>query len=506
MTSRDRFRWLSEVSVAISTRTAATGANHLLRHDGQEDVCFALWHPSTGTDRITAIIELLVLPDAGEREVHGNAEFTSAYFLRVAGLATQHHAGLALLHSHPAGHGWQGLSSDDHAAEAGHAGQTISVTGLPLLGLTLASDGHWSARIWRRSAPRTYEPVDVRNVRIAGNRLELSFNPSLAPAPSAQATQHRTVSAWGPAVQADLARLRIGIIGAGSVAALVAEALTRTGIGHIRILDFDNLEEHNLDRQLHAHRHDLGFAKAALLAQAIEKSATAAHARVEAFDDSVVESDGFHRALDCDVLFSCVDRPWPRAVLNLVAYAHLIPVVDGGVMVDARGGRFRGANWRAHVAAPGRRCLECLGQYDPGLVQAERDGLLDDPTYIQGLPEDHPLRRNENVFGFSMGCASLELTQFISMLTAPSGIADTGAQHYDLTTGTIRRDEAECKPNCPYSNDLLALGDDTPITVTGHHKIAEDRRAERAARETTLMSANPARRGIAALIRRLFRP
>src|SRR5207253_8919713 len=137
----------------------------------------------------------------------------------------------------------------------------------------------------------------------------------------------RTVYAWGEGVQADLTRLHIGIVGAGSVGAIIAEALARTGIGRITLIDFDTVEYVNLDRLLHATRLDAALlkSKVACLARALKKSATAWPFAVHEVDCSVVEEEGFLSALDCDVLFSCVDRPWPRFVLNLIAYAHLIP-------------------------------------------------------------------------------------------------------------------------------------------------------------------------------------
>lgn len=184
-------------------------------------------------------------------------------------------------------------------------------------------------------------------------------------------------------------------------------------------------------------------------------------------------------ALDCDVLFSCVDRPWPRLVLNIVAYAHLIPVVDGGIRVETPGGRrLKAADWRAHVAAPGRRCMQCIGQFDQARAGLDLIGMLDDPSYIEGLPEDDPVRANQNVFAFGMGAASLEVLQFLSMVVAPCKVAYVGNHNYHFVNGHLDVETDGCRPGCLYSGAMLATGDEASPAL-GRHERAERERDKR---------------------------
>ena len=184
-------------SAAMTAAGNQAAREHLLRRDRQEDLCFALWRPSRGRHRTTALIGRLILPHDNDRNVHGNASFEPVFFLRALAEATAEQAGLALMHSHPCGTMWQGMSFDDISTERSISAATFGATRLPFVGLTLAGDGSWSARFWERNAPRTYIRRDCTTVRIVGDRLTVTYLDELAPPPKSNEAQVRTVSAWG---------------------------------------------------------------------------------------------------------------------------------------------------------------------------------------------------------------------------------------------------------------------------------------------------------------------
>jgi len=326
--------------------------NHLVRADEQEDLCFATYVPGTGSSRSTAIISQVILPVEGDREVHGNVGFLPQYFERVLKIAGKRKEGIAFLHSHPA-KGWQGMSEDDIVAETRMSPTIMGVTGIPLVGLTLGTDGSWSGRFWVKdeSQKRKYDRRWCENVRVIGKGLSITYNDNLMAPIFDSSKQLRTISAWGSRTQEDLSRLRIGIAGLGSVGSIVAEILGRTGISKFTLIDFDSVEEKNLDRLTNVFAPDTGRAKVLAVADGIRRSATAPNVEIDCCEYSICEPQGFLAALNCDILFSCVDRPWPRQVLNFISYAHLIPVIDGGILVrtNRTNTKIIGADWKAQT-------------------------------------------------------------------------------------------------------------------------------------------------------------
>ena len=205
---------------------------------------------------------------------------------------------------------------------------------------------------------------------------------------------HRQALALGAHGQAQLRRLRVGIVGLGGIGSLVSMQLAHLGAGELVLLDGDLVEASNLSRITGATRADIG--------QTYKVDVAARYVRSVGLVRQVqVHREFLSREQEallgrCDVIISCVDRHTPRALLNRLAYRFCLPVIDLGTVfrVDASGAIVDDAG-RVVVLGPGRPCLACWGHIDShalrveALSPEERDGEIE-AGYIQVLSKRSP--------------------------------------------------------------------------------------------------------------------
>ncbi len=74
---------------------------------------------------------------------------------------------------------------------------------------------------------------------------------------------------YGAELRARFLNATVVVAGLGGVGSWAAEALARTGIGHLVLIDFDHIAESNTNRQLHALEGSYGKAKVEAMTQRI---------------------------------------------------------------------------------------------------------------------------------------------------------------------------------------------------------------------------------------------
>jgi len=115
-----------------------------------------------------------------------------------------------------------------------------------------------------------------------------------------------------PEVARKLSGSSVGIAGAGGLGSNVAMALARAGVGHLLIIDFDKVEESNLNRQYYF-RDQIGEYKVEALRENIEKAVTTCH--VEIFHGKLEKGTMHEPFGEVDVVVEALDAAQTKADL-----------------------------------------------------------------------------------------------------------------------------------------------------------------------------------------------
>ncbi|MFE1626364.1 ThiF family adenylyltransferase [Brevibacillus reuszeri] len=157
--------------------------------------------------------------------------------------------------------------------------------------------------------------------------------------------------------QEQLAQKKVAIVGAGALGTVLANHMVRAGVGYIRIIDRDFVEESNLQRQMLYDEEDAQQHLPKAMAAATKLKAINSSVIVEGIVADVHPGNAEALLADADVILDGSDNFQIRYIMNDVAVKHQIPWVYGGA-VSSRG--------MFAVIRPGATpCFRCLFPHAP---------------------------------------------------------------------------------------------------------------------------------------------
>ncbi len=164
---------------------------------------------------------------------------------------------------------------------------------------------------------------------------------------------------------------RVTLCGCGALGTVLANALVRAGVGHVRIVDRDFIETHNLQRQILFDERDvaenLPKAEAAARKLRMVNSAVSIEPVVTDIDRTNIEA----LCKDADVILDGTDNFEVRYLINDVAVKLGKPWVYGGSI---------GSHGQTMTILPGQTpCLRCVFEAAPAPGEAgtcETAGVL----------------------------------------------------------------------------------------------------------------------------------
>lgn len=136
----------------------------------------------------------------------------------------------------------------------------------------------------------------------------------------------RTALLLGQEALEHLARSRVAVFGIGGVGSYVAEALARSGVGELRLVDNDTVSLSNINRQLIATHDTLGSLKVEVMKQRILAINPAAHVLTYPVFYLPEEHQGIIDG--CDYVVDAIDTIAGKIALVSEANSKKIPIIS----------------------------------------------------------------------------------------------------------------------------------------------------------------------------------
>ena len=349
-------------SLTLPPRIWADLSGHLFGDD-QEHGAVLLAGLADGPRGPRLLARRLILAADGQDYIpgqRGSRMLTSDFVRDVAVQAYDENLAYIAVHNH-CGLNRVGFSSVDMASHERGYPALRQLTGQIVAGLVLTPHAA-AGDLWLPDGTRT----TLAEVTIpAGNLLRLRPDPASAAAYDQR--QDRQARLFGDLGQEVLRQLRVAVVGVGGVGSIIVELLARLGIGHIVLIDDDNVDHEgtNVPRLIAAEPGDIDKPKTQIAA----RNARRANPDIELtiLSTRAEDPDARQALAMCDWIFLAADGHAARHWVNAITSQYLIAATQAGVKipVNTETGDIGQIHAVTRLILPGQGCMWCNGLIDP---------------------------------------------------------------------------------------------------------------------------------------------
>lgn len=134
---------------------------------------------------------------------------------------------------------------------------------------------------------------------------------------------------YGQKAYDQLSQLRLCVVGIGGVGSWTVESLVRTGVGHVTMIDHDDIDQSNINRQLHALSITVGESKVEAMKQRMALINPLCD--VQAEDDFLAEKNLEHYlSRDFDMVVDAIDNIRFKAAMIAFCRRRKINIITTG--------------------------------------------------------------------------------------------------------------------------------------------------------------------------------